>query len=62
MSTRETIANDPYRIDHIRYEVTGSEDAVTLSIKNNGHEVTVSTDRNSAVLLASDILKAVSQT
>jgi hypothetical protein len=46
----------------IRYEVSVLNDVINLRVRNDGSELSISTDRRGALTLASDILAAVDTT
>lgn len=60
MSTVETTSE--YPTSDIQYEVSVSNDAVNLTIRNGAEELSLATDTEGARLLAADILAAVERT
>lgn len=58
MSTEGT--EQPQQVgEDARYEIVASEDRVNLTIQKHGSEVSIATDSNSAIQLATDILTGV---
>lgn len=58
----ESIGGGPRSTDEIRYQISSANGVIQLDLSMDNQDLAVSTDPQSALLLASDILAAVNHT